>query len=1261
MKNTYTSIQTAFLFVFLLLISMQGMSQAPASIPYQAVARDTAGNFLANHTLSLRFSIHTGTPSGTIVYRETHSATTNTLGLFTANIGQGIPVTGTLAGVNWANGAKFLEVELDTTGGSSFISMGTTQLNSVPYALFSAKSGNLGDGSATGNTPYWNGTTWVTNNSNIYNNGGNVGVGTTTPATKLDVNGDTKVDGVVRTSKTAPIGQHGSSMWIGGNDNGNLFTPGTPELGIRIFNNSIAPGQSTIQAWDYSNNQARDIIMNDAGGKVGIGTSSPAAKVDINGNIKIADGTQGAGKVLTSDANGLATWTTPMTLPLGISTGNTVRWNGTSWVADSLLTNTGVRIGIGTTSPQEKLHIKSGGIVLDDAYQRFFTTGVPKWDIFGDNTGYAISRSGIDFPFYILRSSGNIGIGTTTPSAKLDVAGTVKIADGTQGAGKVLTSDANGLATWTTPTGLPSGAAAGNTPYWNGTAWVTNNSNVYNNGGNVGVGTTTPTTKLDVNGTIRTSKTAPIGQQGSSIWVGGNDNGNLFTPGTAEAGIRIFNNSIAPGQSTIQAWDYFNNQARDIIMNDAGGKVGIGTSSPAAKVDINGNIKIADGTQGSGKVLTSDANGLATWTTPTGLPSGAAAGNTPYWNGTAWVTNNSNVYNNGGNVGIGTATPTTKLEVAGTSNLNGDTKVDGVIRTSKTAPIGQHGSSMWIGGNDNGNLFTPGTAEVGIRIFNNSIAPGQSTIQGWDYLTNQARDIVLNDAGGKLGIGTSSPAAKVDINGNIKIADGTQGAGKVLTSDANGLATWTTPMTLPLGISTGNTVRWNGTSWLSDSLLTNTGIRIGIGTTSPQEKLHIKSGGIALDDSYQRFFVTGVPKWDIFGDNTGYAISRSGIDFPFYILRSSGNVGIGTTTPTAKLEVAGTVKITDGTQGSGKVLTSDANGLATWTTPTGLPSGAAAGNTPYWNGTAWVTNNSNVYNNGGNVGIGTATPTTKLEVAGTSNLNGDTKVDGVIRTSKTAPIGQHGSSMWIGGNDNGNLFTPGTAEAGIRIFNNSIAPGQSTIQGWDYFTSQARDIIMNDAGGKVGIGTASPAYTFDVTTSKTGSFAARIYNSGNTTTSTALVVRGCDANGTSGSLLQTFQSGNGTTYGSISFTSTGISYNTTSDMRLKKNITDSKTGMDVLKKIQIKDYQYIRRGDEVVQGFLAQQLYEVYPQAVTKGTDERDENGNLVNPWMVDYSKLTPLLIKSVQEQQEEIEALKAQNEKLMQQMEAILKAMQKN
>jgi hypothetical protein len=135
----------------------------------------------------------------------------------------------------------------------------------------------------------------------IYNNG-NVGIGTgnvTPPAAKLDVNGDTRVNGLIRTSKTAPLGQHGSSFWAGGNDNGPLFPAGTPELGIRIFNNSLAPGQSTIQGWDYSVNQARDIVMNDAGGKIGIGTSLPTATLSVNGT---ADKPGGGSWAVFSDA-----------------------------------------------------------------------------------------------------------------------------------------------------------------------------------------------------------------------------------------------------------------------------------------------------------------------------------------------------------------------------------------------------------------------------------------------------------------------------------------------------------------------------------------------------------------------------------------------------------------------------------------------------------------------------------------------------------------------------------------------------------------------------------------------------------------------------------------------------------------------------------------------------------------------------------------------------------------------------------------------
>ena len=90
----------------------------------------------------MRFSLHDLTINGTVIYKETQSAITNALGLFMVNIGQGTPVTGTFAGINWGNGNKFMQVEIDGTGGTNYINMGTTQLMSVPYALYAAKSGN---------------------------------------------------------------------------------------------------------------------------------------------------------------------------------------------------------------------------------------------------------------------------------------------------------------------------------------------------------------------------------------------------------------------------------------------------------------------------------------------------------------------------------------------------------------------------------------------------------------------------------------------------------------------------------------------------------------------------------------------------------------------------------------------------------------------------------------------------------------------------------------------------------------------------------------------------------------------------------------------------------------------------------------------------------------------------------------------------------------------------------------------------------------
>lgn len=118
------------------------IAQTPQAFPYQAVARDNAGNLVANQAVSVRFSIRDALVSGTILYRETHAVTTNELGLFTLNIGQGTPVSGTFTAINWGVNSKFIQVELDPTGGSSYIDMGTQQLLSVPYALY-AETANV--------------------------------------------------------------------------------------------------------------------------------------------------------------------------------------------------------------------------------------------------------------------------------------------------------------------------------------------------------------------------------------------------------------------------------------------------------------------------------------------------------------------------------------------------------------------------------------------------------------------------------------------------------------------------------------------------------------------------------------------------------------------------------------------------------------------------------------------------------------------------------------------------------------------------------------------------------------------------------------------------------------------------------------------------------------------------------------------------------------------------------------------------------------
>ncbi|HXA02744.1 MAG TPA: collagen-like protein [Cytophagaceae bacterium] len=175
--------------VSLISISVQLLfAQTPQKMSYQAVLRNSSNNLITSAAIGMRVSILQGSATGSSVYTETQTTTTNTNGLASIAIGTGTIVSGNFSTIDWSTGPYFIKTETDPSGGTAYSITSTTQLMSVPYALYAEKSGTPGtpgpigltgapgapgiqgiqgvpgllpNGAYTGEMRYWNGSAWV--------------------------------------------------------------------------------------------------------------------------------------------------------------------------------------------------------------------------------------------------------------------------------------------------------------------------------------------------------------------------------------------------------------------------------------------------------------------------------------------------------------------------------------------------------------------------------------------------------------------------------------------------------------------------------------------------------------------------------------------------------------------------------------------------------------------------------------------------------------------------------------------------------------------------------------------------------------------------------------------------------------------------------------------------------------------------------------------------------------------------------------------